>query len=210
MPSGFLAAFSNPGTHWGKRQPCILHKRMQPKMCSTGGKRLGGDVGKDLFDVRDDADDDHSQKLYTVIATYRNIASLHPSLNLHPFTFFFLLNVFSGTFGLVLLALLAGVLEFTLWSEDFSTKEPGNFGDPLNLGQYTEAWYTDIGRMLARQGAAETQYPFGCQSGKAVKSDSITNDVRWYRPPQKWVWMGKLFWRKEKPQTMQDSPALSF
>lgn len=63
---------------------------------------------------------------------------------------------------MVLLALLAGVLEFTLWSEDFSTKEPGNFGDPLNLGQYTEAWYrgkTDIGRMLARQGVAETQYP---------------------------------------------------
>ena len=64
MPSGFLAAFSNPGTHWGKRQPCILHKRMQPKMFSTGGKRLRGDVGKDFFDVRDDADDDHSHKLY--------------------------------------------------------------------------------------------------------------------------------------------------
>ncbi|CAK9079785.1 unnamed protein product [Durusdinium trenchii] len=42
-----------------------------------------------------------------------------------------------GTFGLVVLTLIAGVLEFTLWSED-PKKEPGNFGDPLGLGQYTE------------------------------------------------------------------------
>eukprot|EP00435_Cladocopium_sp_Y103_P071680 s43_g38.t1 len=46
-----------------------------------------------------------------------------------------------GSFGLVLLSLLAGALEFTVWSEDYATKEPGNFGDPLGLNQYTEdAW----------------------------------------------------------------------
>ncbi|CAL1160603.1 unnamed protein product [Cladocopium goreaui] len=43
-----------------------------------------------------------------------------------------------GSFGLVLLSLLAGLLEFTVWSEDYATKEPGNFGDPLGLKQYTE------------------------------------------------------------------------
>ena len=43
-----------------------------------------------------------------------------------------------GSFGLVLLSLLAGLLEFTVWSEDYATKEPGNSGEPLGLKQYTE------------------------------------------------------------------------
>ena len=38
----------------------------------------------------------------------------------------------------MLLSLLAGALELTVWSEDYATKEPGNFGDPLGLNQYTE------------------------------------------------------------------------
>jgi len=42
-----------------------------------------------------------------------------------------------GAFGFILLALASGVLEFTVWKED-TTKQPGNFGDPLGLGQYTE------------------------------------------------------------------------
>ena len=141
--------------------------------------------------MRDDGDD-HSQKNDRNISGYcniSNISSLHPSLNLHPFTSFFLLKIFSGSFGLVLLALLAGVLEFTLWSEDFSTKEPGNFGDPLKLGQYTEACYTfrDVGTACGRN----TVLP-RCQSGKVVKFDSqmMSGDIAHHR---KWCWTGKLF-----------------
>ncbi|CAE7245319.1 FCPF [Symbiodinium necroappetens] len=40
-----------------------------------------------------------------------------------------------GTYGFAALFLLSGALELGLWTEDPS-KEPGNFGDPLNLGQY--------------------------------------------------------------------------
>ncbi|CAE7573764.1 FCPF [Symbiodinium natans] len=40
-----------------------------------------------------------------------------------------------GTYGFAALFLVSGVLELALWTEDPS-KEPGNFGDPLNLGQY--------------------------------------------------------------------------
>ena len=43
-----------------------------------------------------------------------------------------------ASFGFIVLALLAGVLEFTVWREEPS-KEPGDFGDPLRLGQYDEA-----------------------------------------------------------------------
>merc|ERR1719150_3191223 len=42
-----------------------------------------------------------------------------------------------GSYGMVLLFLVAGVLELGLWTEAPS-KEPGNFGDPLGLGQYGE------------------------------------------------------------------------
>merc|ERR1712187_856687 len=40
-----------------------------------------------------------------------------------------------GSYGMVLLFLVAGALELGAWTEAPS-KEPGNFGDPLNLGQY--------------------------------------------------------------------------
>lgn len=40
-----------------------------------------------------------------------------------------------GTYGFAALFLISGVLELALWTED-SSKEPGNFRDPLNLGQY--------------------------------------------------------------------------
>merc|ERR1719229_514030 len=42
-----------------------------------------------------------------------------------------------GSYGMIALFLLAGALELGLWTEDPS-KEPGNFGDPLGLGQYNE------------------------------------------------------------------------
>ncbi|CAJ1408716.1 unnamed protein product [Effrenium voratum] len=40
-----------------------------------------------------------------------------------------------GSYGFAALFLVSGVLELALWTED-PKKEPGNFGDPLNLGQY--------------------------------------------------------------------------
>jgi len=40
-----------------------------------------------------------------------------------------------GTYGFAALFLISGALELAFWTED-SSKEPGNFGDPLNLGQY--------------------------------------------------------------------------
>jgi len=40
-----------------------------------------------------------------------------------------------GSYGFGALFLISGVLELALWTED-SSKEPGDFGDPLNLGQY--------------------------------------------------------------------------
>jgi len=42
-----------------------------------------------------------------------------------------------GTYGFAALFLVAGALELGVWTED-SSKEPGNFGDPLSLGQYNE------------------------------------------------------------------------
>lgn len=40
-----------------------------------------------------------------------------------------------GSYGMIALFLAAGALELGAWTEDPS-KEPGNFGDPLGLGQY--------------------------------------------------------------------------
>merc|ERR1712039_423062 len=40
-----------------------------------------------------------------------------------------------GTWGMIALFLVAGALELGVWTESPS-KEPGNFGDPLSLGQY--------------------------------------------------------------------------
>jgi len=42
-----------------------------------------------------------------------------------------------GSYGMVALFLVAGALELGAWTED-SSKEPGNFGDPLGLGQYDD------------------------------------------------------------------------
>jgi len=42
-----------------------------------------------------------------------------------------------GSYGMVALFLVAGALELGVWTEDPS-KEPGNFGDPVGLGQYNE------------------------------------------------------------------------
>jgi hypothetical protein len=42
-----------------------------------------------------------------------------------------------GTYGFAALFLIAGAVELGLWTEDAS-REPGNFGDPAGLGQYTE------------------------------------------------------------------------
>ena len=63
-----------------------------------------------------------------------------------------------GTFGLVVLTLIAGVLEFTLWSED-PKKEPGNFGDPLGLGQYTEERRATEGLSMFRTSSSKTCTP---------------------------------------------------
>jgi len=40
-----------------------------------------------------------------------------------------------GSYGMIALFLVAGALELGVWTESPS-KEPGNFGDPLGLGQY--------------------------------------------------------------------------
>merc|ERR1712190_658635 len=40
-----------------------------------------------------------------------------------------------GSYGMIALFLAAGALELGVWTESPS-KEPGNFGDPLSLGQY--------------------------------------------------------------------------
>merc|ERR1719382_502762 len=40
-----------------------------------------------------------------------------------------------GSYGMIALFLAAGALELGVWTEE-SSKEPGNFGDPLGLGQY--------------------------------------------------------------------------
>jgi len=42
-----------------------------------------------------------------------------------------------GSYGMVALFLVSGALELGVWTEDPS-KEPGNFGDPAGLGQYTQ------------------------------------------------------------------------
>jgi hypothetical protein len=42
-----------------------------------------------------------------------------------------------GTYGFVALVLASGAMELVAWTEDPS-KEPGNFGDPAGLGQYTQ------------------------------------------------------------------------
>uniref|UniRef100_A0A7S1PRV6 Uncharacterized protein n=1 Tax=Alexandrium catenella TaxID=2925 RepID=A0A7S1PRV6_ALECA len=42
-----------------------------------------------------------------------------------------------GSYGVILLLVAAGGVELGLWTES-SDKEPGNFGDPLNLGSYDE------------------------------------------------------------------------
>ncbi|CAE8653272.1 unnamed protein product [Polarella glacialis] len=42
-----------------------------------------------------------------------------------------------GSYGFAALFILSGVAELAIWKQD-DKKEPGNFGDPLGLGQYTE------------------------------------------------------------------------
>merc|ERR1719333_1065726 len=42
-----------------------------------------------------------------------------------------------GSYGMIALFLISGALELGVWTEDPS-KEPGNFGDPLGLGQYDD------------------------------------------------------------------------
>jgi len=44
-----------------------------------------------------------------------------------------------GTYGLVALVLACGALETVVWVQD-PEKEPGDFGDPLGVGQYYEEW----------------------------------------------------------------------
>merc|ERR1719284_1642695 len=42
-----------------------------------------------------------------------------------------------GTYGFAALFLLSGVMELAVWTQD-EKKEPGNSGDPVGLGMYTE------------------------------------------------------------------------
>merc|ERR1719334_2567370 len=42
-----------------------------------------------------------------------------------------------GSFGFAALFLLSGAMELAVWTQD-EKKEPGNFGDPVGLGQYTK------------------------------------------------------------------------
>jgi len=46
-------------------------------------------------------------------------------------------NASPGKEGAIALILICGGLELAVWTDDES-KEPGNFGDPLGLNQYTE------------------------------------------------------------------------
>jgi len=41
-----------------------------------------------------------------------------------------------GSFGFVVLIAACAALELFFWNEDFDKREPGNYGDPLGLGQY--------------------------------------------------------------------------
>ena len=51
-----------------------------------------------------------------------------------------LIDPFKGTLGFIPSTLwpLKGILELGAWTES-ADKEPGNFGDPAGLGQYTQA-----------------------------------------------------------------------
>merc|ERR1719471_1636181 len=42
-----------------------------------------------------------------------------------------------GSYGFAALFLISGALELAVWTQD-DKKEPGNFGDPLGLGQYDD------------------------------------------------------------------------
>merc|ERR1719436_1564195 len=42
-----------------------------------------------------------------------------------------------GTYGFAALFVLSGAMELAVWTQD-PKKEPGNFGDPVGLGQYDE------------------------------------------------------------------------
>mmetsp|Transcript_69457 Transcript_69457/g.157624 ORF Transcript_69457/g.157624 Transcript_69457/m.157624 type:complete len:274 (+) Transcript_69457:95-916(+) len=44
-----------------------------------------------------------------------------------------------GTYGLIVLFLASGAVELTVGKQD-PEKEPGDFGDPLSVGQYYEEW----------------------------------------------------------------------
>jgi len=44
-----------------------------------------------------------------------------------------------GTYGLAALVLACGAMELIVWKQD-PEKEPGDFGDPLGVGQYYEEW----------------------------------------------------------------------
>ena len=46
-------------------------------------------------------------------------------------------NTAPGSYGFIALFLIAGAVELGLWTEQ-DNKAPGDFGDPLGLGQYTE------------------------------------------------------------------------
>jgi len=72
-----------------------------------------------------------------------------------------------GSYGFVVLFVIAGVLETAVWTED-PGKEPGNFGDPLGLGMYDEdmrnkelnngrfAMFAALGLILAELATGET------------------------------------------------------
>ncbi|CAE8627281.1 unnamed protein product [Polarella glacialis] len=69
-------------------------------------------------------------------------------------------NAAPGSYGAIALFAVSGALEFSIWTES-DDKEPGNFGDPLGLNQYTPemrarelnngrmAMFAAIGIMLA-------------------------------------------------------------
>jgi len=62
-------------------------------------------------------------------------------------------NEAPGSYGMIALVLVAGVLETQLWTES-DEKEPGNFGDPANFTQVGDGYSTDMRNRELNNGRA--------------------------------------------------------
>ena len=85
-----------------------------------------------------------------------------------------------GSYGFIALFAVAGALELGVWTES-PDKEPGNFGDPAGLGQYTE----DISWGAPRRGVTT------CERGLAIHisgAESLRRSGMHRRSPGRVCW----------------------